>query len=162
MDRIKSPVKKPRSLLSSFRFAVRGISHCVRYERNFRIHLVAAAFVLYFAHFFPFSALRWMILLLTVAAVLLAEMLNTAVERISDMLSPQYSRLARLSKDIAAGAVLLIALVAVAIGIIFFWDAAVLAEIAVYFTGAWYRLPLLLLAAAVGLIFIFPKKSGEN
>ncbi len=139
----------------SFRFAFRGIWYCLKNERNFRIHLVAACYVLFFSRFYGFARAETVVLLLTVMLVIAAEMINTAIERLVDMLSPSYNPLARLAKDIAAGAVLIFALTAVVTGVVMFWDIAVFREIFEYFTESALRPALLLLSLAAAVPFVF-------
>ena len=139
----------------SFRFAFRGIWYCLKNERNFRIHLAAACYVLFFSRFYGFSHSETVVLLLTVSLVIAAEMINTAIERLVDMLSPSYNPLARLAKDIAAGAVLIFALIAVVIGAVMFWNIPVFGEIFQYFSASALRPALLLLTAVLSALFIF-------
>lgn len=117
------------SMGRSFYCAFRGIAHCVRRERNLRIHLAAAVGVLLLSVFYDFSAAQWALLLLLFALVISAELMNTAVERVVDLLSPGYNVQAGLAKDIAAGAVLAAALAAVIIGLLFFLSPAGLQNI---------------------------------
>ena len=139
----------------SFRFAFRGIWYCLKSERNFRIHLVAACYVLFFSRFYGFSRSETVVLLLTISLVIAAEMINTAIERLVDMLSPSYNPLARLAKDIAAGAVLIFALTAVVIGVVMFWSIPVFKEIFDYFTASALRPAILLLTFAASALFVF-------
>lgn len=95
-----------RSLAKSFACAASGMKYCVLCERNFRIHLVATAYVLAMALLIDVDGTDFAILLLTAGAVIVMEMVNTAVEAVVDLASPQVHPLARVAKDVAAGAVL--------------------------------------------------------
>lgn len=85
-----------------------------------QVHLAAAAAVLLLAIVAGLTATELCILILTIFAVLTAEMLNTAVEAIVDLVSPDYHQLAGLAKDVAAGAVLLAAIASIFIGYLLF------------------------------------------
>ena len=74
-----------------------------------------------------------MILILTISHVVTFEIINTSIETIVNLISPEYNKLAKIIKDTAAGAVLLSAVSAVVIGIILFWDKKVLSNIMKYF-----------------------------
>lgn len=97
--------------------AVNGLGHVLRHERNARIHLCVAAVVTIVAAWLQLDALRWSILALTIGGVWTAEMLNTAIEAVVDLLSPEYHDQARIAKDVAAGAVLLMSLTAIVVGV---------------------------------------------
>lgn len=111
-----------RSLSASFRAAFSGIRCCICDERNLRIHLSAALGVVLISRFYAFTAVHYAVLTLIFALVISAEMLNTAIERVVDLESPSYHRLAKMAKDIAAGATLICAIAAVVIGVLFFCD----------------------------------------
>ena len=112
--------KQILSLLFSFRAAGKGIAYCLRTQRNMKIHGAAAVIVLIFSRLLELSPGESCVLLLTIAAVWSAEMLNTAIETVVDLVSPEYHPLAAIAKDVAAGAVLVMALAAVAVGLILF------------------------------------------
>lgn len=113
-------MRKAKSLKESFSFAWRGFCHCFACERNFRIHLIAGVAVLFIALFLDVSLTEFGILLLLVAVVIAGEMFNTAIENIIDLVSPEYHPLAKVIKDVAAGAVFFICVIAVLIGIVIF------------------------------------------
>jgi diacylglycerol kinase len=103
--------------LAAFGRALQGISHAVRSERNMRFHLFAAACVAVLAAWLKVSGRDWLFLGAAAFGVLTAEMINTAVERVVDLASPREHELAKTAKDTAAGAVLVAALFAVAVGL---------------------------------------------
>ena len=98
-------------------FAGRGVWFCIRHERNFRVHMAVAAYVLLLAPYFSLSRGEWAALLAVVALVLAAEAVNTAVEQVVNLASPRRRTRARVAKDVAAGAVLLCAAGALAAGL---------------------------------------------
>ena len=101
-----SPQKK-RRLWHSFADAFRGIGCCIKSERNMRIHLVACAYVLFFASQLSLSRGEMACLLLAIGGVMTAETLNTALEKLCDFAQKNLNRYIRVIKDMAAGAVLL-------------------------------------------------------
>ncbi|MBD5128707.1 MAG: diacylglycerol kinase family protein [Ruminococcaceae bacterium] len=138
----------------SFYYAGRGIVTALG-QRNFRFHLCAAAFVIFFAaRFYSFSAERWAILVMTCAAVLAFETVNTGIERLADKVTEENSHRIKLAKDCAAGAVLIAAIGAVAVGIALFWNKDVFGLILLYFTEP-ARLAALILAIAAAWGFVF-------
>ena len=114
------PSRPASSLLESFNFAFEGIIHVLRTQRNMRIHFLVAAAVLIVAFAAGVSKLELIALLLAIAFVLIAEMINTAVEGAIDVATTSFDPMAKLAKDIAAGAVLIATATAVAIGYLIF------------------------------------------
>jgi diacylglycerol kinase (ATP) len=112
--------RRPPSLLESFNVAFEGIIHVLRTQRNMRLHFLIAAGVLVAALSFDVSRLELVVLLLAIAFVLIAEMVNTAIEAAVDVASTAFDPMAKLAKDIAAGAVLIAAINAVAVGYLVF------------------------------------------
>ena len=109
-----------RSLLKSFANAGNGVAYTVRTQRNARIHLAATVVVVALSLGFGITALEWTAILLAIGLVWTAELLNTAIESVVDLVSPDEHELARISKDVASGGVLIAAIVALAVGMIVF------------------------------------------
>ena len=105
-----------RTLLQSFADATDGIVRTFREQRNFRTHVVIAALAVALAAVLRFSSVRWAILALTIASVLVAELANTALERALDAVSPDHSDAARAAKHAAAAAVLIASIAALVVG----------------------------------------------
>jgi diacylglycerol kinase (ATP) len=116
---VNAPRKAP-SILESFNYAFEGIIHVLRTQRNMRIHLIVAAAVLVLAFAVGVSKFELIALLLAIAFVLIAEMVNTALEHAIDVATTSFDPMAKLAKDIAAGAVLIATATAVAIGYVVF------------------------------------------
>ena len=112
--------RRPPSILESFNFALEGIIHVLRTQRNMRIHFAIAIGVLVAALAFDVSRLELIALLLAIAFVLIAEMVNTAIEAAVDVASTSFDPMAKLAKDIGAGAVLIAAVNAIAVGYLVF------------------------------------------
>lgn len=109
-----------RRFVRSFSYAWKGILFAVRNETNFQIELSAGALAILLAIFFPLSGLERGLVIFSVSLVLALELANTALERVMDILKPRIHPYARVIKDMMAGAVLLTALAAVAIGLAIF------------------------------------------
>jgi len=114
-------MKGSHSLLDSFRDAIVGIFTALREEKNMRIHFTLLLLLLFLSFYFRLDNLEWAVVLLAAGGVIGLEMLNSAIERAVDLVEPQFHPLAALSKRLAAGGVLVAALVAVVIGILIFW-----------------------------------------
>lgn len=108
-------------MLKAFACAISGLLAAIKEERNFRIHLAAAVLVTVLGFVFKLSLVEWAIISLTVFLVLVAELVNTAVEKAVDLAcGGRHHPLAKAAKDVAAGGVLLAAVNAIIIGIIIF------------------------------------------
>jgi diacylglycerol kinase len=121
----KPEPKHAHSILKSFRFAWKGICVLLATERNARIHLLISALVITLGICCSLPSTLWALLFLAMALVWMAEALNTALEFLTDLVSPEYHPLAGKAKDVAAGAVLLTACFAAAVGICVFLPYAV-------------------------------------
>jgi diacylglycerol kinase (ATP) len=118
-----APGRAP-SLLDSFNYAFEGIIHVLRTQRNLRIHFIAAIVVFGAAIALDVTRSQLIALVLAIAFVLVAEMLNTAIEGVIDVSTTSFDPNAKLAKDIAAGAVLIAAITAVAVAYLVFESAA--------------------------------------
>ena len=116
-----SPRRAP-SLIESFNYAFEGVIHVLRTQRNMRIHFAVATVVLILAFSYGVTKLELMALLVAISFVLIAEMVNTAIEATIDLATTSFDPLAKAAKDIAAGAVLIAAVNAIVIGYLVFAD----------------------------------------
>ncbi len=104
------------NLLLSFKYAWQGVTYAFRTQRNFRIHLIMGAIALCLSLYFRLSAIACSIISLTIALVLVLELLNTALEAVVDLtVGREFHQLAKIAKDCAAGAVLIAAIAALII-----------------------------------------------
>ncbi|MGA7194774.1 MAG: diacylglycerol kinase family protein [Anaerolineales bacterium] len=114
------------SRYQSFGHAFRGLWYVLRTQQNAWIHALAATVVFILAWWFHLSALDWAILILTIGMVFAAEFINTAIEAVVDLASPEKHPLAKVGKDVGAAAVLISALAAILIGFLILgpplWD----------------------------------------
>ncbi len=118
-----TPRARRPSLLQSFNHATEGVIHALRTQRNLWIHFTIAVSVLIAALAFGVSEVELMLLLLAITFVLVAELVNTAIEAAVDVASTSFDPMAKLAKDMAAGAVLIAALNALAVGYLVFSGA---------------------------------------
>lgn len=111
-----------KKITDSFNYAIQGIVYAVKTQRNMKIHMVIAIIVLIFSLFFNFSKVEMLILFLTITLVIVLEMINTAIESTIDVLANHYHPLAKIAKNVSAGAVLIAAINAVLVGYLLFFD----------------------------------------
>lgn len=123
-DRIK--LKKRLKLQGKTSFsesvghAVDGIEYTANHERNFKIEIIFAILVSIMGFLLKVSVVEWCILVLTISMVLALELINTAIERSIDLVTKDYKELAKIAKDTAAGAVFVMSMFSVIIGILIF------------------------------------------
>ena len=109
---------RSRNIVESFRFAFAGLWYALRTQRNTRIHLTIAAGAIALGAWLGLPSTQWAVLALTIGFVLVSEMLNTVAETLVDLISPSYHPLAKIVKDVTAGAVLLTAVISVVVGLL--------------------------------------------
>ena len=110
------------SFLKSVTCSLNGIRHVLKTERNFKIQVLCGISILLLGFEAKLSKTEWCILFLTVGFVLCMELVNTCIEKTMDLIHPEYSEKVKVIKDIAAGVVTLASLVAVAVGILLFYN----------------------------------------
>lgn len=157
-----------RSLRKSFSYAIRGVVYCIGNERNMRVHLAVAVNILLFALIYGLSRIEYILLFIVIGLVLLCEMVNTSIETLVNLGSPAYHNLARIAKDVAAGAVFVVAIIAIIVGAILFSELDRLLEA---FSKIWSNpilISLFLMLLIGGFLFVFkgikikiPKKSTK-
>lgn len=110
----------PQPLSAAFRHAWNGVVYFFRYDRNGRIHLVAAILVLVAAWYFSVSAAEWCVLLLCIGLVLALEMMNHGLEKLCDMVHNEWHPVIKVVKDVSAAGVLIASICSAAVGLIIF------------------------------------------
>lgn len=111
---------KSRNFYASLRNAASGVVYALASQRNMKIHLLASLMVIAAGLFFGLNRIEWTLIILTITVVWAAEILNTSLEELVDIISPQYDIRAGRVKNLSAGAVLVAALGAVLVGIMVF------------------------------------------
>ncbi len=109
-------------LIDSFNYAINGVITAVETERNMKIHYTVAILVLLSSLFFNFNRTEFMLLFFTISLVIISELFNTAIEKTIDLVSPDYHPLAKIVKDIAAGAVFIAAMNSLVVGYMLFFE----------------------------------------
>lgn len=150
-----------KRFLKGFYYAAVGIVSCIKTERNMRVHLCAAFYVLLLMPFYGFTRGEKAAVFLCIGAVTAAEAFNTAIEAAIDRCSPETHPLAKLAKDAAAGAVLLIAAASAAVGVTLYFDLDAFGRIADFFSARPMMLVLMLISAA-GWVFAITRPAERN
>lgn len=112
---------KIKRLLKSFSYAGKGLVMTFREEQNMKIQFVSALAVLALAGYFRINRLEWVMLIFVIGLVMLMEIANSALERVTDVLKPRLNSYVKEIKDIAAAGVMLSAIIAVIVGLIIFY-----------------------------------------
>ena len=111
---------KTKKLINSFKYAIEGIISSFKTEQNMKIHIFIMILVIILGIVLKLSALEWIILTIVIALVISAELFNTTIETVVDMITKEKNEKAKLAKDVAAGAVLVLAMGSVVVGLIIF------------------------------------------
>lgn len=114
-------MKQQQTFIQSVKHALNGMTYFFLHERNSKLQLCITITVVAIAFGLGVSTTQWIILLLCFALVLGAEMLNTAIERLCDVVQEEYHPVIKIVKDVAAGAVLFVSIITVVIGCIIFF-----------------------------------------
>jgi diacylglycerol kinase len=109
-----------KPLFKAFGFAFKGVIAGFASERNMKLHALAAVLVIAAGFYYHISLQEWVALMICIGGVVVTELINTAVEKLTDLISPEYNTEAGLVKDLAAGAVLMAAIISVVVGVIIF------------------------------------------
>ncbi len=111
---------KSDNLISSFKYAIEGIKKAFKAERNLKIHTLAMLLVIILGFILKLALWEWMVCIILFSLVIGTELVNTSIEEVVNLLSPEIRPHAKYAKDIAAGAVLVFALGSLVIGILIF------------------------------------------
>src|SRR3989344_1995693 len=111
---LKNPV------VQSFPFAIEGLKVALKNEPNFRVHILMSFIVLLLAVILNFNAIELAILTLTIGLVIILELVNTMLEAVVDLVSPEIKEEAKIAKDVAAGSVLVAGIISVVVGLLLF------------------------------------------
>lgn len=114
--KIMSSPYKNKSFLDSFRHAFQGVATAFKEERNMRFHIFSAIVVIICSYFLSLSINEWLWIILIIFLVIIMEIINTVIENITNLISPNYNLLAKKIKDMAAAVVLITSFMALLIG----------------------------------------------
>ncbi len=118
--KIKNLKLDKKRLTNSFKYAFEGIVQAYIGEQNLKIHTVIACLVILFGFILKISYVEWLVCLILIALVLMAEFFNTSIEYLVDLASPEIHPLAKATKDTASAGVLMMAIISAIIGLIIF------------------------------------------
>ena len=116
----KHVVNKNKSFIDSFSHAYEGIISALYKERNMHVHMVMAVLVIAAGVIFKISYAEWLTCMIFIALVITAELINTSIEAVVDMITTKENDFAKVAKDTSAGAVLVVSLMAAFVGLIIF------------------------------------------
>lgn len=159
-------MKRAKNLRESFHYAFNGLVYALQTQRNMRLHLFSATLVMVLGWLLELPRREFIAVLTAVMVVMVAEMVNTAIEATVDLASPTLHPLAQTAKDVGAGAVLLAAIGAALLGVWVFLPR--LGRIGHDFMVRWDRTPsvtvfvLLVLMAVLGLVIWIPQSQGDR
>jgi diacylglycerol kinase len=124
-EKVRVKVKKKlkidnKRLTNSFGYAFEGIKQAYKGEQNLKIHTFIAILVIVFGFFLKISYVEWLVCLVLIGLVIMAEFFNTAIEYVVDLASPKIHPLAKAAKDTASAGVLMMAIISAIIGLIIF------------------------------------------
>lgn len=146
----------------SFYYAIEGICAAIKSEKNLRFHLVIANLIAVFAYFYGITRVEWIALIMCICGVIAAELFNTALERTVDTATEDILPTAKLAKDAAAGAVLVLAVSSVLVGICLFGDFGKIRTTLIHiFSSAKILVPCIILGVADVLFLIFGGKNDK-
>ena len=115
-----NPKRECKKIINSFKYAIEGFISSFKTERNMKIHVLAMIMVIISGFILKLTKIEWCICIILIVIVISAELFNTAIETIVDMISPEKNEKAKLAKDISAAAVLVLAIGAVIVGALIF------------------------------------------
>lgn len=144
-----------RKQISSFGFALRGIWNTVKSESHMRFHMVAGVYVLMFSLFYNFSAEQYALLIILIASVLSAEIVNTCIEELCNLIADRYEPIVKFAKDAAAGMVLVLSIAAAIIAVIFFLDMEIISMIVNWFIANPIFIVLFIIFSILSVFFIW-------
>lgn len=154
--------KKRNGLVNSFRYAFSGLFYAVKTQRNMRIHISVAALVTVFGLLYQLTRIEWIALYCTITFVIVCEMVNTAIESGVDATTKGYNEHAKIAKDVAAGAVVVAALLAVVVAAFLFLDPVrLLPAFHTLLSNPFYTLGVAVLTLLL-LWWVIRTKTNEN
>ena len=109
-----------KKIINSFKYAFQGIVTSLKTEKNMKVHILAAILVIVSGVLLKISKIEWIMCTFAITIVIAAELFNTAIETIVDMITTEQNEKAKIAKDVSAGAVLITAIGAAIVGIIIF------------------------------------------
>ena len=113
-------MNKVKRLINSFKYAIEGIVTSIKTVRNMKNHVIMSILVIIFGLILKISKIEWIVCILAITIVIVAELFNTAIETVVDMITKEKNEKAKIAKDVSAGAVLITAIGAAITGLMIF------------------------------------------
>ena len=152
--------------LKGFKYAFKGIFYALHTQKNMRFHAAIMLFMFFFLlryDFFEITRGQFAILALTCGIVLSLEFVNSSIEAVVDLVSPEYNRLAGIAKDTAAGAVLMSAIAAVIVGLIIMLQPKAFSAMGHYYAAHIGELIAVIIAVIAAIIWVlFPRRNVKD
>lgn len=117
-DEIK--VRGFKRLKNSFKYSIDGLKYAYKYEQSMFIHFLVTIFVILMGLIFDISGFEWLLVFIVIGMVLSAELINTAIEAVVDMVTLEYNELAKIAKDCSSAATFVLSVIAFVMGLIVF------------------------------------------
>jgi len=111
---------KSKKIVNSFKYAIEGLVQSFKTERNMKIHILIMVLVIIVGIYFKINTYEWIICVILFGAVISAELFNTTIETVVDMIMPYKDKKAKLAKDVSAAAVLVLAIASIIVGLMIF------------------------------------------
>ncbi len=145
---------KNPSFLQSFKHSLDGLWYCIRTQRNFRFHLVAALTVFIVGIMYRLDLNQFVVLIFTVGFVVICEMINTAIESTVDMNCTEYNKYAKIAKDVSSGAVLFSAMMAVIVALLIFLKPEKIYEVIMFVISRPYMWVIVTIYTVIMVLFV--------
>lgn len=155
----KSFHKKRKSLINSFNYAIQGIMYTLSSQKNMRIHYLFAVIVIVAMLFFDLNKIEFAIVFMATIFVVFAELVNTSIESIVDLVTEEYHPMAKIAKDVAAGSVVMSAINAVVVGYIVFFNKLNVVTLKILTTIRRQEIHLVFLGSILILIIVVAVKT---
>lgn len=149
-----------RKLAASFRAAFNGLARATKNERNFRIHICAVFYVLFFAIIGKIEYVHYPVIFMCFGTVMAVELINSVTELLCDVVSDRFDMLLKAVKDMAAGAVLIAAVGSGAAGLFIFARFDIIRNVMISLSENRYHALLLILSIPVSVLYIAGRKKG--
>lgn len=146
--------------LNSFKYAFIGIWHALKEEGHLRFHLAAAVYVIALSFYYKLSAAKWAVIIILIALIIFAELINTAIERVCDLVKTEFDPRIKYIKDISAAAVLILSIAAIAVAFIFYFDLNKIQGLFLYLLNNPIVLILLIISIIISVVFIWAGPTG--
>lgn len=153
---------KNNNFLKSLKHAFSGIFEAIKNEPNLRFHIVIANLIVTFAYFFKITRVEWGMLCVMIFLVISAELFNTAIENVVDLSCTEYNKFAKFAKDASAGAVLVIAISSILLGVCIFGDVEKIKITLYTIFSNWENLVPCAFLGILDMIFLFGFKKGND